>query len=251
MIKANIDGKEIELKPDQLDLGEGYALITPDNIPEGYFNEDAVQSRIKDRLANTAKNTEQRLLEDDSFKRKVLSQYNIQLDDSGRPLGLKPTVDVDEVKQNVIKEVSGEWEEKYNNLKNTLKNRNEAVIKNSIMSAVKGQWKEDWVKPFDGGDPLVVDKYKSKFTVDDKGRAVLKDESNDGIKYKGDGTPMTAEDYLLNEKVFGELFTDKRQRSTGTSAGGGQARFTPEEISKMSDAEYEKNRDAILKSASN
>ena len=52
MIKANIEGKEVELKPEDLKLGDGFALITPDNVPKGYFTQEALDNVVKDRLSN-------------------------------------------------------------------------------------------------------------------------------------------------------------------------------------------------------
>ena len=250
MFIAEIDGKEVELTSDQIKAKEdGYGVITPDNVPKGYFNEEAVQKRVQERLKNTASNVESELGQDESFHKKILSKYNIQLGEDGKPKGLKPTVDVDEVKQNITKELSSQYEERINNMQSELESRNKAVIQSSILSAVNGQYKEDWTKSFDGSEPLVVKQFQDKFTVDENGRAVVKDPENGGIKYKGNGDPMTPQDYLLDESRFGELFADKRQRSTGTNEGGKNARkFSEEEVSKKSDEDYEANREDILNS---
>lgn len=249
MIKAKIDDKEIELSPDQLVLPDGYGLITPDNVPSGYFNQDAVNKIVKENVNKTEGKVKERLEADSDYHKSILSKYNVQLGDDGKPVGLKPTVDVDEVKRNVTREISSQYEEKLNKLNSELESRNKAVINSSILSAVNGQFKEDWTKSYDGSDPLVVKQFSEKFTVDELGRAVLKDPENGGIKYKGDGKAMTPQDYLLDESRFGDLFADKRQRSTGTNAGGGVGKkFTEEDIAKMSDDEYAKNREDILKS---
>lgn len=249
MFKTTIDGKEVTLKPEDLQPEDGYAIITPDHVPKGYYNEEAVQKRIQERLKNTASNVESELEQDKSFHKKILSKYNVQLGEDGTPKGLKPTVDVDEVKKNVAKELSEKYEEEKSKLQQTLENRNKAVVKNSIMSAVKGSWKDDWTEPFDDSEPLAVTQFADKFTVDDNGNAVLKDPENGGVKYKGDGKPMTPQDYLLDEEKFGKLFADKRQRSTQTNPGGGSGRkFSEEEVAQMSDEEYEKNREDILSS---
>jgi len=251
MIKANIDGKEVELSPDEIELGDGFALITPDNVPKGYFNEEAVNNIVKENVNKTKESVKSNLLEDEEFHKSILSRHNIQLGEDGKPKGLKPTVDVDEVKQNVTKELSSKYEKELDQLKNQIDSRNKAVIKNSIMSTVKGKYKEDWIKPFGDDEPLVIKQFADKFTVDENGNAVLKDNENGGVKYKGDGKPYTPQDYLLDESQFGELFSDKRQRGTGTSPAGNNSTrvFSEEEIANMGDDEYEKNREAILESA--
>jgi hypothetical protein len=249
MFTTTIDGKTVELKAEDLTPNEGYAIITPDNVPKGYFNQDALNNIVKENVNKTKENYKNSLLEDKDFQKSILSRYNIQLDGEGKPVGLKPTVDVDEVKKNVTKELSAKYEEEKNNLTKVLENRNKAVIKNSIMSAVNGNWKVDWTEPFDNSEPMAVTQFMDKFIVDDNGNAVVKDTENGGIKFKGDGKPFTAKDYLLDEERFGKLFADKRQRSTNTAAGGGNGRkYSEEEVSKMSDAEYASNREEILKS---
>ena len=250
MFTAEIDGKQVELTPDQIKAKQdGYGVITPDNVPKGYFNEEAVNKIVKDNVNKTKERVKSDLLEDEGFQKSVLSRYNIQLGEDGNPKGLKPTVDVDEVKQNITKELSSQYEERINNMQSELESRNKAVIQSSILSAVNGQYKEDWTKSFDGSEPLVVKQFQDKFTVDENGRAVVKDPENGGIKYKGDGNPMTPQDYLLDEGRFGELFADKRQRSTGTNAGGkSQRKYSEEEVGNMSDEEYEANREDILSS---
>ena len=51
MFTAEIDGKEVELSPDQIKAKEdGYGVITPDNVPKGYFNEEAVNKIVKDNV---------------------------------------------------------------------------------------------------------------------------------------------------------------------------------------------------------
>lgn len=251
MIKATIDGKEVELSPDQIQLGEGFALITPDNVPKGYFNQDAVNKIVKENVNKTKDSVRNNLLEDADFQSEILSKHNIALDESGKPKGLKPTVDVDEVKQNVTKELSNKYQKELDQLKTQIESRNKAVIENSIMSTVKGKYKEDWVKPFGDDKPLVIKQFSDKFTVDENGNAVLKDTENGGVKYKGDGKPYTPQDYLLDESNFGDLFADNRQRGSGTNPAGSKAVkiFSEEEVKNMSDEEYEKNREDILASA--
>lgn len=251
MFKATINGEEVELKAEDLTpTQEGYALITPDSVPKGYFNQEAVNNIVKENVNKTKERVKGELADDESFQKQILSKYNIQVGEDGKPKGLKPTVDVDEVKKNITKELSEKYEQEKNKLQQTLENRNKAVVKNSIMSAVKGNWKDDWTEPFDGSEPMAVTQFMDKFTVDDNGNAVLKDTDNDGIKFKGDGKPYTPQDYLLDEERFGKLFADKRQRSTGTSPSGNPSgrKYSEEEVKSMSDEEYEANREDILAS---
>jgi len=241
MIKAKIDDKEVELRPDQLQFGEGYALITPDKVPDGYYNEDAVQKRIQERVERAKKDARTALTDDKSFHETVLSSYNISLGDDGKPKGLKPDVDVEEVKKNLTKEISSQYETQINEFKEKLTNRDKAVIESSILSAVSGVYKDDWVKPY-GDKPLVVKQFNDRFTVDEKGNAVVKSDDG-GIRYKGDGSPMTAKDYLLSDE-FAELRKDQRQNGSGFGEGstGTTAVGNPKEWSvKQKNAYVEKH----------
>ena len=241
MIKAKIDDKEVELKPEQLELGEGFALITPDKVPDGYYNEDAVQKRIQERVKNTAENARKEAESDEEFQKRILSKFNISLGEDGKPKGLKPDVDVEEVKKNLTKEISSQYETQINEFKEKLTNRDKAVIESSILSAVSGVYKDDWVKPY-GDKPLVVKQFSDRFTVDENGNAVLKSEDG-GIRYKGDGSPMTAKDYLLSDE-FAELRKDQRQSGSGFGEGstGGSPAGNPSEWSvKQKNLYIEKN----------
>lgn len=219
-IKARIDDKEVELNPDQIEFGEGYALITPDKVPDGYYNEDAVQKRIQDRVRNTAENAKREAEDDADFQKRILSKFNISVGEDGKPKGLKPDVDVEEMKKNLTKEISSDYETKLNDYKERLTKRDHAVVESSILSAVSGVFRDDWVKPY-GDKPLVVKQFADKFTVDESGNAVVKSDDG-GIRYKGDGSPMTAKDYLLSDE-FKELRKDQRQRGSGFGEGGSAA----------------------------
>jgi hypothetical protein len=225
-IKATIDDKEVELSPEQLQFGEGYGLITPDKVPSGYYNESTVQDMIKERLKNTKDKTRQELESDEDFQKRVLSRYNISLGEDGKPKGLKPTKDVDEIRKELAGELSAEYEGKINEFKQKLSKRDEAVIESAILSTVNGNYQEYLTKSFDGEKPLAVQKFKDRFGVDESGNVFVKNEAGEKM-YKGDGL-MKPSDYLLDEAKFGDFMADKRQRgsnfgngSTGASAPSG------------------------------
>ena len=219
MIKAVIDDKEIELKPENLKFGEGFALITPESIPSGYYNEEAVQKRIQDRLKNTAQNARKEAEEDADFHKRIFSKYNVSIGDDGKPKGLKPDIDVEELKSKIAKDIAGEYETKISDYKEKLTKRDKAVVESAILSATSGTFKDEWVKPYAGNSPLVVKNFADQFTVDDQGRAVVVDEQGE-VRYKGDGSPMTPKDYFSQED-FKDLLKDQRQRSSGFGEGGG------------------------------
>lgn len=248
-MKVTIDGTEHEISESDLSLDDGYALITPDNVPKGYFNQEAVNKIVKENVNKTQDRLKSDLSEDEAFHKQILSKYNVQLGDDGKPKGLKPTVDIDEVKQNVTKDLSEKFDKELNSLKQELESRNKSVIKNSIMSTVKGKYQDSLVEAKGDKDPLIITHLMDDFTVDENGNAVVKDNENGGIKYKGDGKPLTADEYLLDEDSFGHFFADNRQRSTKTNPGGGSGRkYSEEEVKAMTDAEYEANRADILSS---
>lgn len=220
MFKVTIDGKEVEVKPEDITPGaEGFNIVTPDKVPSGLFTEEAVQKRIQDRVKNTAENARKEAEQDEAFRKNILSQYGVQLGEDGKPKGLKPEVDIEEVKSNVTKEVSQKYEGQLNDYKEKLSKRDQAVIESSILSATSGLYREDWLKAYGDGKPLVVRQFADRFTVDDQGRAVLKD-ADGGLKYKGDGSPITPKDYLTDETQFGDLMRDKRQRGSNFGGGG-------------------------------
>src|SRR5690606_35987224 len=98
-IKATIDDKEVELTPDQLKLPEGYALITPDNVPKGYFTQEALNKTVQERLDRDRQTQREKLSKDEEFRKSILNELNISLDDNGQPKGLKPDFDPEEWKK--------------------------------------------------------------------------------------------------------------------------------------------------------
>jgi hypothetical protein len=50
MIKVKIDDQEHEVKPESLQLPEGYALIEPGKVPKGFFNQDALNEIVSERV---------------------------------------------------------------------------------------------------------------------------------------------------------------------------------------------------------
>lgn len=217
-IKARIEDKEYEFSPDQLELPEGFKLVSPGNVPDGFYTNETVQKMIGDRLKNTKENTRSELEADKDFHKRIFSSYNISLDDEGKPKGLKPIKDVDEIRKEVTGEISGQYEEKLKQYQEKLSKRDEAVVESAILSAVNGHYKDELVKSFDGEKPLVVDKFRSRVGVDEDGRPYVKNEKGEKM-FKGDGD-MTVTDYLLDEKRFGELMKDKRQKGSGFGEGG-------------------------------
>lgn len=247
-IKVQTENGEIEVQQDALTLPENTVLADKNDPPKGLYNDKGVQSMVQDRLKNSKKNTRENLLNDEGFKKKVLAEYNIVLDDDNKPKGLKPTEDIDEVRQEVAEQVSSDYENKLEKVNQKLEKRNQSVIESAIMSAVSGNYEDYMTKSFDGETPLAVQKFKGMIGVDEEGKPFVKDE-NGNKKIKGNG-PISVKDYLLDGEVFGEFLKDKTQGGSGFENGsnGHTKNYSEEDLNNMSDEEFEKNRDEIYAS---
>lgn len=219
MIKIKTEDKEFEVSPDQLQLPEGYALVTPDKVPDGFFSQEGVNSIVSERVNRAKEKARQELEEDPNFQKGVLSKYNIQLGEDGKPKGLKPTVDVDEVRQNVTKEVSERYEGQLEEFKSKLSARDKAVVSNSILSAVNGEFQDIWTESIDGENPLVVEKFANRFKVDENGKEYAVDDEGNKM-FKNDGSLIRARDYFSDESKFGKYMKDKRQTGSKFRGGG-------------------------------
>lgn len=218
MFTTEIDGKEVELKAEDLKPKEdGYAIITPDNVPDGYFTEDTVNTIVKENVNKTKTKLKDDLKEDEDFQKSILNKHNIVLDEEGNPKGLKPTEDIDEVRKKVAEEVSSDYENKLEDYKQKLSKRDQAVVESAIMSVVSGNYEDYLTKSYDGEKPLAVQKFADRIGVDEEGNPYVKNEDGEKM-YKGDGL-VSVKEYLLSEK-FEDFMKDKRQKGSDFEEGG-------------------------------
>lgn len=255
-LQVNIDGESRELDFGEVELPEGYDLVSPDNASsKGYFTQAQLNAKVKEINKSKVSKAKKDLSDDQDFHREIFENYGIELDDDGNPTGLKPEVDIDQVKQNLSSKLSEKYEKQLSEKENqasTLKNR---LIEQSILSATKGLWKDDFTSHHDNGrvKPIVVKQFGDLFDVDENGNIALKDSSGEGFEMGPKGQHISPEDYLNNQEKFGGYMKDKRQGASGYQGSGqhkGKRTYTQNEIKNMSDAEYEKNREDILKAQS-
>lgn len=247
-IKVNIDGETHEVEPSNLELGDGYALITPDSVPDGYFTQEALEQKIQDRIAKAKRNSEQDLLEDDSFHKKVLSKYNIILGEDGKPKGLKPEVDIEEVKAQTAKQVSEDYEQKLDNTRQELSKIKKGKIAGDLLRAGNSYFEEQYLKSFTGADdPFVVKQFADQFDYDPKtGQTALLDEDGESFAVDNKGDRITPEKFFeSNAEKLSDLYKDKRQRGSGFDKNGISRKGSepsPEDVQNMSDEQYAKYR---------
>lgn len=218
MIKVKIDEKEYELTPEQLELGEGYGLITPDNVPKGYLTQELFDAKVQERIEKVRKKTEEELLADPSYEKRILDKFQISLGEDGKPKGLKADVDVDEIRSKLTQELSGKYETQLKDLQDNISNRDKSVISNAILNAIQGEFEDIWLDSVDGETPLGVEKFAGRFKVDSSGREYAVDDEGNTL-FKNDGKPMRAKDYFSDASKFERYMKDKRQRGSGFNGG--------------------------------
>lgn len=243
-MKVTIDGKQHEITKDQLSLDDGYALITPDSVPDGYYKQEAMESKIKERLSKAKENAKSELLEDPQFNKQVLSKYNVQLDSDGKPVGLKPTVDVEEVKRNVAESIKSEYEEKLQAKEQKInqfinKGLNSAIVEGASRIGIDGKYLEPLVE---GGSPYLVKEMADNFIYSDEvGDYVLKDK--DGTpKIEGDGYLTVDKYFEKNTEKFKPMLKDNRQRGSNFNGQGnavnGRPKGSPKDWDTSTKLEY-------------
>lgn len=221
-MKVTIDGTEHEITQDDLSLDDGYALITPDNVPDGYYTQDALESKIKTRLSKAEDNVKDRLKDDQSFHKSVLDKYGVSLGADGKPKGLKPEVDIDEVKQNVAQQLREEYEAKIAEKDNKLNAFINKGLKNAISEGAQAIGIDDkFLNPLvEGGDPYLVkelsDKFKYNADIDDY--ALLEDDGT--FKVDGNGVVTTKKFFEKNTDRFKDMLKDNRQRGSQFNGQG-------------------------------
>jgi hypothetical protein len=223
MITVDIDGKEVQVDLEKVKLGEGYALITPDKVPDGYFTKEAHENTIKERLKNIKTNTMEELRGDESFRSQLLSDYGITLDEEGKPKGLVPESDLGKIKSEVAKQVSSEYEQKLKKASETAQSLQRSVKKETLMKAFAGKAQEVYLTPFsDNDDPYVVKQFESLFGVTDDGKTALLD-SDGSFKVGADGGYISPSRFIelnADNPILKSILKDTRNKSSEFGKGG-------------------------------
>jgi hypothetical protein len=220
MIKVKIDDQEHEVKPESLQLPEGYALIEPGKVPKGFFNQDALNEIVSERVKETKKSARREFEDDADFQKSILNKFNIELDKDGKPKGLKPDFDVDAWKQENAEKLTKPYKDQVDSLTQRASQLERGKIEADILRTANGMFKEEYTKSITGDDsPFVVDKFASLFGVDDKGIVALKE--GDGFAVDGDGSRITPEKYFkANAEKLSPFLVDNRQKGSGFNQGG-------------------------------
>lgn len=229
MFIATIDGKEVELKASDLKPKEGYAIITPDNVPDGYYTQKAFNQKLEnlketfeERIKTAEKNVREKLRTDPDFNKDVLNRNGVSLDDNGKPKGLKPEIDIEELKRNTAKQVKEAEEAE----KAELRKKLDSFINKGLRSTIaEGASKigidEKYLQPLvEGGDPYLVKELSDKFAYNDEiGDYALKDQDGT-FAVDGNGFVTTQKFFEKNQEKFKHMLKDQRQRGSNFSGQG-------------------------------
>ncbi len=247
-IQVNIDGETKEVEASALNLPDGHEIINRQNPPNGLFTQKALDQIVQDRLSKEPDKIKNELRKNDDFVRELFQERGVSLNDEGKPVGLKPEFDVEEWKEKNIPKLTQPIKDELEQERKSKQTYRDKLIEQSILSATKGAWQEQYTKHLDDGrvKPIVVNQYKELFDIDDNGTVALRDQDGN-FAVDTDGKRVTPDKYLTNDEKFGDFMIDNRQRSSNFQNGStnGKRIFTEQEIADMTDPEYEKNREAI------
>lgn len=226
MFIAEIDGKEVELKPDQIKAkGEGFGVLTPDNVPDGYYTENALQSKISDRVKRAKEDTRKALSDDSDFHNSIFSKYGVSLDEEGKPKGLKPDVDINEIKKSVADQVKTEYEKKLEERENKLKSvlgkaKKSSIIEGANSIGIDGQYLEPLVE---GGSPYLIRELEDRFEWNDEINDYSQLDSDGTFKVDGNGFVTASKFFEQNKEKFKHMLKDQRQKGSGFGGGASGA----------------------------
>lgn len=246
-LKVKIGDDVHEVEPSALELPENTHLVTPDNVPKGYFTQAAFDQKIAEITRSKLDKARTELEGDTDFHKQILGKYNISLDDNGKPAGLKPDFDPEKWKAEHARKLTEPLEAEKARLAEQLGKFKNGLKRAELLKHANGLFKPEYVQSFTGtDDPFVVKQFGDAFDVDENGTVALKDET--GFAVDGSGNRITPDKYFkMNSDKFAPLLADQRQRGPNVGGGApGGSRFTEDQIKNMSQDEYEKNREAIL-----
>lgn len=253
-IKVTIGEETHEVDLSAVELPENYDLINPDNASsKGYFTQAQLNAKAKEINKSKVEKAKKDLMEDEEFLQEAANRkWGISFNEEGQPQGLKPEVDVDEVRRKAVENVKKDYDGKLEEVNTKASTYRDRLIEQSILSATKGAWKESYTKPQDDGrvKPIVVNQYKDLWDIDERGQVALRDQDGEGFVVNAKGQHITPDEYLTNKEKFGDYMNDTRQKGSNFQGGGGnngQTIMSRKDIAKMSDAEYAKHREEIKK----
>jgi hypothetical protein len=247
-LKVKIGDDIHEVERDAIELPENIHFLTPDSVPKGYFTQAAFDQKIAEITRSKLDKARTELESDNEFHKQILGKYNINIGEDGKPTGLKSDFDPEKWKSEQARKLTEPLEQEKAKLSEQLERFKVGMKKAEILKHATGLFKPEYVQSFTGqDDPFVVKQFGDAFDIDENGMVALKD--TDGtFAVDNTGGRITPDKYFKsNADKFATLLADQRQRGPG--AGGGTpagGRFTDEQIEKMSDKEYEANREAIL-----
>jgi hypothetical protein len=206
MLTATIDGKEVQLAPDQIKFDEGYALITPDSVPTGYMKQSVAESLIAERANQAKASAIKDAHKDETVTNAVLSKFGIVLKD-GKPEGV-PTADLEAVKAKLHAEIKSQLDGEARPLRKENATLKKALVEGAIKeAAITAGMKPALV-------PMFAKTYAEQFGLDDNANVLLKD----GDSFKLDPAngahvnPMGYMDTLRKDASFQEFFTNRQQQ---------------------------------------
>ena len=223
MFIAEIDGKEVDLKPEQIKAKkEGYGVVTPDSVPDGYYTESALQSKISERAKRAKEDARKAFLDDKDFHRDVFSKYDVSLDDEGKPKGLKPDVDIEEVKQSVAERMKKDYESKLDSKDQKLqsvlgKAKKSSIIEGAQKIGIDGKYLEPLVE---GGAPYLVREVEDSFDWNDEINDYALKDKDGTFAVDGNGFITPGKFFEQNTDRFKHMLKDQRQKGSGFGSGG-------------------------------
>lgn len=251
-IQVTIGDNTHEVDLSSVQLPDGADIITPENASsKGYFTQAQLNAKAEEINKKKVERAKKDLRDDEDFRRDILMDYGIKLDENGKPTGLKPDFDPEEWKAKKAKELTKPLEEQLEKVDSDRKKLKDRLIEQSILSATKGAYKDEFTDYGDDGrvKPIVVNQYRDLFDIDDRGQVVLRDKDGEGFAIDGKGQHVTPDRYLLDKDKFGKYLKDTRQEGSNFQSGGnrnGKPVYSQKDIKKMSDDEYAKHRADIL-----
>lgn len=229
---ATIDGKEVTINDDQIKpSGDGYGLITPNSIPEGFVKQSVMDATIGQRIAQEKTKLQDTLKADPEFHKTVLGSYNIELDESGKPKGIKTDADV----ARKIQEATSATKQEYENKVSMLKSR-------AIQGEVSAALSQAGFK----GPKEISSTIASKFDLDENGNVALKDAQGFVINPNGNGernykAPSDYVNELKGSDDWKNLFADPRPAGSGfggsNNGNGSTQTIKRENFDKLSQPE--------------
>lgn len=272
LIKVQDGDQTIEVEPSALEMPEGMGLVTPDSVPDGVVRQEVMNAKMEERVNNAKQKAKREAASDEavrnqvlseigfevpedadlqeSIQRSVLGRYGIEVDESGKPKGLEPDIDIEKERNKWKKQNLEPVKTELDETRQTLSSLQNNIVRKDIRGAFAGKAKDEYLDA-EHGDSYVEIKFNSKFKYNRELGKTLQVDDDGNFEMHPNGASANGHGYIEPEdfiklnsdsKLMKRILKDDTQAGSDFQggAGGDPSKMKREQFEKLDPRERQK-----------